>query len=91
MQDKVVITKPHWSKVKPGRPLTIANLPAPGMTRWVARRKAEVIAAVHGGLFSLEESALMVPSGIAAIPPGGTLAAFLVGLYQCVIELVVVS
>jgi hypothetical protein len=35
--------------------LTIADLPAPGTTRWVARRKAEVVVAVHGGLVSLEE------------------------------------
>jgi len=37
------------------RPLTIADLPAPSTNRWVIRRKAEVIAAVHGGLVSLEE------------------------------------
>jgi Protein of unknown function (DUF1153) len=39
-----------------GSPLTIADLPAPGTTRWVIRRKAEVIAAVRGGLLSLEEA-----------------------------------
>jgi hypothetical protein len=39
-----------------GSPLTIANLPAPGTTRWVIRRKAEVVAAVRGGLLSLEEA-----------------------------------
>ena len=38
-----------------GSPLTIADLPAPGTTRWVIRRKAEVVAAVRGGLLSLEE------------------------------------
>jgi hypothetical protein len=37
-------------------PLTIADLPAPGTTRWVIRRKAEVVAAVRGGLLSLEEA-----------------------------------
>jgi Protein of unknown function (DUF1153) len=36
--------------------LTIANLPTPGTKRWVVRRKAEVIAAVRGGLLSLEEA-----------------------------------
>ena len=37
-------------------PLTIADLPAPGTKRWVIRRKAEVVAAVRGGLLSLEEA-----------------------------------
>ena len=39
-----------------GTPLTLANLPRPGTKRWVIRRKAEVIAAVRGGLLSLEEA-----------------------------------
>jgi hypothetical protein len=39
-----------------GSPLTIADLPPPGTVRWVMRRKAEVIAAVRGGLLSLEEA-----------------------------------
>ena len=49
-QDKVMPRRP---KVK--RSLTLADLPAPSTNRWVIRRKAEVIAAVHGGLVSLEE------------------------------------
>jgi hypothetical protein len=32
------------------------DLAAPGTTRWVIRRKAEVVAAVRGGLLSLEEA-----------------------------------
>ena len=44
---------PRRPKVK--RSLTIADLPAPSTNRWVIRRKAEVIAAVHDGLVSLEE------------------------------------
>jgi hypothetical protein len=32
-----------------GGPLTIADLPAPGTTRWVIRRKAEVVAAFAAG------------------------------------------
>jgi hypothetical protein len=36
--------------------LTFADLPAPNTKRWVIRRKAEVIAAVRGGLLSLEEA-----------------------------------
>jgi hypothetical protein len=34
----------------------MADLPAPNTKRWVIRRKAEVIAAVRGGLLSLEEA-----------------------------------
>lgn len=39
-----------------GSPLTIADLPAPGTVRWVVRRKAQVVAAVRGGLLTLEEA-----------------------------------
>ncbi|ADZ69571.1 DUF1153 domain-containing protein [Polymorphum gilvum] len=39
-----------------GSPLTIADLPPPSTKRWVIRRKAEVVAAVRGGLLSLEEA-----------------------------------
>lgn len=39
-----------------GSPLTIADLPSKNTTRWVIRRKAEVVAAVRGGLLSLEEA-----------------------------------
>lgn len=39
-----------------GTPLTLADLPPPDTQRWVIRRKAEVVAAVRGGLLSLEEA-----------------------------------
>jgi len=39
-----------------GSPLTIADLPSPNTRRWVIRRKAEVVAAVRGGLITLEEA-----------------------------------
>lgn len=39
-----------------GVPLTLDDLPAPDTVRWVARRKAEVVAAVRGGLLTLEEA-----------------------------------
>ena len=39
-----------------GSPLTIADLPSPGTKRWVIKRKAVVVAAVRGGLLSLEEA-----------------------------------
>ena len=39
-----------------GSPLTVADLPPKETKRWVIRRKAEVVAAVRGGLLSLEEA-----------------------------------
>jgi hypothetical protein len=39
-----------------GSPLTIADLPSANTKRWVIRRKAEVVAAVRGGLISLDEA-----------------------------------
>ncbi|MGA8170592.1 MAG: DUF1153 domain-containing protein [Methylocystis sp.] len=39
-----------------GSPLTIADLPPATTRRWVIRRKAEVVAAVRGGLLSLDEA-----------------------------------
>ena len=39
-----------------GGPLTLANLPGPTTIRWVIMRKAKVVAAVRGGLISLEEA-----------------------------------
>ena len=38
-----------------GEPLTTDDLPSPETKRWVARRKAEVVAAVHGGLLTIDE------------------------------------
>ena len=37
-----------------GEELTLENLPPANTTRWVARRKAEVVAAVDGGLLSID-------------------------------------
>ena len=39
-----------------GRPLRMVDLPGPETKRWVPRRKAEVVAAVKGGLISLDEA-----------------------------------
>jgi hypothetical protein len=36
--------------------LTMADLPKSGTDRWVIRRKAEVVAAVRGGLLSHEQA-----------------------------------
>ena len=38
-----------------GDVLTLDNLPASNVKRWVPRRKAEIVAAVSGGLLSLHE------------------------------------
>lgn len=39
-----------------GAPLTRDTLPSPDTHRWVPRRKAEVVAAVRGGILSLDEA-----------------------------------
>jgi hypothetical protein len=39
-----------------GRPLGVSDLPPPETKRWVIRRKAEVVAAVRGGLLSFERA-----------------------------------
>jgi hypothetical protein len=40
-----------------GDPVTLETLPAPGSNvRWVPRRKAELVAAVRGGLLTLEDA-----------------------------------
>ena len=38
-----------------GETLTRENLPPPDTRRWVVRRKAQVVAAVNGGLLTIEE------------------------------------
>ena len=52
-----------YTKIRPaqvigplGNPLTIESLPPRGTARWVVRRKAEVLAAINGGLLSVEEA-----------------------------------
>ena len=49
-------------KIRPGKAigplgeqLTLDSLPPPSTTRWVVRRKAEVVAAVNGGLLSVDD------------------------------------
>jgi hypothetical protein len=48
------LTRPRDQSVlgPDGRKLTVADLPRPGAQRWTLRRKAEVVAAVRGGLLS---------------------------------------
>jgi hypothetical protein len=52
---KQVIAK-HAVLGPDGNVLTPVNLPPANTARWVARRKAEVIAAVHGGLLTMAEA-----------------------------------
>ena len=39
-----------------GGPLTLESLPPPDTRRWTIRRKAEVVAAVDGGLLSVDDA-----------------------------------
>lgn len=39
-----------------GEKLTLADLPPPETTRWVSRRKAQIVAAVDGGLLTPAEA-----------------------------------
>ena len=47
-------TREHMVIGPEGTPLTLADLPPPDTVRWVIRRKAEVVAAVRGGLLTLD-------------------------------------
>jgi len=38
-----------------GEPLGMSDLPSADTKRWVVRRKAEVVAAVNGGLLSIDD------------------------------------
>ena len=46
--------RPHQVIGPLGEPL-VDKLPPPGTTRWVVRRRAEVVAAVAGGLLTVDE------------------------------------
>ena len=49
--------RPHGHVIGPGgNILTVRDLPPKNTRRWVPRRKAEVIAAVNGGLLDLPEA-----------------------------------
>jgi hypothetical protein len=55
------MTGPHYRPIRyvigpDGNSLTISDLPSPTTSRWVIRRKAEIVAAVRGGLLSLEQA-----------------------------------
>ena len=48
--------RPNYVIGPNGDVVTLADLPSPATTRWVIRRKAEVVLAVHAGMLSLEEA-----------------------------------
>jgi len=56
MTDQQFRTRSRYVIGPDGSPLTVADLPPRDTKRWVIRRKAEVVAAVRGGLLSLEEA-----------------------------------
>ena len=50
-----------------GTPLTLRDLPPAETNRWVIRRKAEVVAAVRGGLCEKCQQAHGVPCSLPAL------------------------
>ena len=57
LQERRLNSKGEQYVVGPtGIPLTLGDLPPPNTDRWVIRRKAEVVAAVRGGLLTLDEA-----------------------------------
>lgn len=57
LQEQRVNSKGERYVIGPtGAPLTLKDLPPPETERWVIRRKAEVVAAVRGGLLSLDDA-----------------------------------
>ena len=53
------ISRPQFVIGPQGTPITLGSLPAMPVRRWVALRKAELVAAVHGGLLSAEQACAM--------------------------------
>ena len=57
LQERRLNSKGEQYVVGPtGTPLTLNDLPPSNTDRWVIRRKAEVVAAVRGGLLSLDDA-----------------------------------
>lgn len=57
LQEQRINSKGEMYVVGPtGTRLTLSDLPPPNTQRWVIRRKAEVVAAVRGGLLTLEDA-----------------------------------
>lgn len=57
MSAKLVTSNTGKRAIGPsGEELTLETLPSADTRRWVIRRKAEVVAAIRGGLLSLDEA-----------------------------------
>jgi hypothetical protein len=48
--------KVSYVKAADGSPLSLSDLPVGNHPRWVVRKKANLVAAVNGGLISLEDA-----------------------------------
>jgi hypothetical protein len=51
-------TKPSLNRKEPARlkNIKLADLPPPGVSRWVIRRKAQLVAAVEAGIITLDDA-----------------------------------
>ena len=56
MTEQMKVRRPNRVIGPDGQPITLSDLPSSDTKRWVIRRKAIVVAAVRGGLISLEEA-----------------------------------
>ena len=56
MNEKHMRARVRYVTGPDGSPLELADLPPTDTKRWVIRRKAEVVAAVRGGLLSIDEA-----------------------------------
>jgi hypothetical protein len=45
-----------WIVGPEGLPLSLGDMPPPGLKRWMARQKAEIVVAVENGLLSIVEA-----------------------------------
>jgi hypothetical protein len=56
MTEQIKMIRPAQVIGPDGEPMTLDDLPPPMTRRWVIRRKAQVVAAVRGGLLTLDEA-----------------------------------
>jgi len=56
LKDRHAPPEKLWVLGPLGEPLTLETLPPADTTRWLSRRKAEVVAAIKGGLLSRDQA-----------------------------------
>lgn len=56
MDENSAVAARSWVVGPLGERLTLDRLPSPDTTRWVPRRKAEIVAAIRGGLIDRNEA-----------------------------------